>query len=196
MMNGVCYMSSMEEDERRQKEEREKIRKAVRVEWERLKLMEFEEQQGLLKEKRLDQASILAEERRINLIATKAMASQQSSVVSLAGSRASVASDYSQHSYPKEIFHNGAFTNLGLEEKKDDDHDNNKNQRYHFTGTEKLLKRPVTIRRRSHSIDSRGNEYSHPVPLIVGGPYSARSDSSLLDQDSSDSDEFDEIQLI
>jgi len=203
MMNGVCCINSPEEEEQRQKEQREEFRKSVNVEWQRLKLMEFEEQRRIMEYNGLDRASILAEERRRSLIATKAMASQQSSVASLAGSRASVASDYSQRSYPKEIFHNSAFFPQRLEE-EDYDHQISRRQdkkntpKYNFVGTEKI-KRRINIRTRSRSIDSKTRKHkdSRPIPLIVGGPGSVnRSDSSLLDQDSSDSEEFDEIQLV
>jgi hypothetical protein len=79
MMNGVCCIHSMEEDERRMKEQKEVLKKHIKVEWQRQLILEKELQEQILREQGLDAATLLAAERRRQLMATKLRASQYSS---------------------------------------------------------------------------------------------------------------------
>jgi len=79
MMNGVCCIHSMQEEEKRQEENRQVIRNAINVEWQRQRLMELEQQEALLKEQGLDAATLLAKEKRRLLMLAKMEASSSSS---------------------------------------------------------------------------------------------------------------------
>mmetsp|Transcript_29706 Transcript_29706/g.45296 ORF Transcript_29706/g.45296 Transcript_29706/m.45296 type:complete len:212 (+) Transcript_29706:185-820(+) len=195
MMNGVCCISSMGEEERRNKEQKKMIRKAINVEWQRLKLMEFEHKQRIMREQGMDQGNVLAEERRRFLIATKQRASEQSSA---ATSRASIASESSRHPILEDMLENDEFDAVSA--RRADNHVNitsKKTAVYEFLDTECLQKRRRSGARSSSAESAGGEVTPRRVPLIIGVPSFLRSDSysSLLDDDSDTDDEFDEIQL-
>ena len=110
MMNGVCCIHSMQEEEKRQHAQREALRKVINVEWQRQRLMELEDEESRLYGRMHTSTNNhhhdcggstggslghdpIVEERRRLLMARKAMASsasassQQSSVSSVASSR-------------------------------------------------------------------------------------------------------------
>lgn len=195
MMNGVCCISSMGEEERRSKEQKAMIRKAINVEWQRLKLMEFEHKQRIMREQGLDQGAALAAERRRFLITTKQRACEKSSA---ATSRASIISENSQYLISEEVLENEEFDAVSA--RRADNHQQSTTKKTDFyefmdKGYTQKKRRPSA---RSLSDDSSGSEVTpRRVPLIIGVPSFMRSDSycSLLDEDSDTDEEFDEIQL-
>jgi hypothetical protein len=76
-MNGLCCVHSMQEEDVKRKEYRDMVRNAVKVEWERQKVLDNELRERQLREQGLDDASILAEQRRRLLMAAKIQASRQ-----------------------------------------------------------------------------------------------------------------------
>lgn len=194
MMNGVCCINSMGEEERRSKEQKEMIRKAINVEWQRLKLMEFEHKQRIMREQEMDQGAVLAEERRRFLIAAKQRACEQSSA---ATSRASITSENSQYPISEDMLEKDEFDAVSA--RRADDHKKNTNEKtvvYEFLDTECSPKKRSGAR--SRFAESAGSGVTpRRVPLIIGVPSFIRSDSysSLLDDDSDTDEEFDEIQL-
>lgn len=189
MMNGVCCIHSMEQDERRKKEQHEVWRKVMSVEYQRQRLMEQEQQARFLREQGLDAASLLADERRRRYIAAKLCASQNS------GSRRSC-SQRSEASRNRpdddavlgEIDDSSQRTMPTLSSPRynlDDESSPQTNQFGHDT--------------RSRSVptcDTKKNKLGR-IPLLVGTASSTASvNSSLLDNEESDSDDdFDVIQL-
>lgn len=77
LMNGLCCVHSMQEEEAKRKEHRDMLRNAIKVEWERQRLVDNEIRERRLREQGLDDASILAEQRRRLLMAKKIQASRQ-----------------------------------------------------------------------------------------------------------------------
>ena len=77
LMNGLCCVRSMHEEEAMRKEHRDVLRNAVKVEWERQRVLDRELRERQLQELGLDDASILAEQRRRLLMAAKIQASRQ-----------------------------------------------------------------------------------------------------------------------
>ena len=80
LMNGICCIHSMQEEEARRKEHREFLRKSIHVEWERQRIIERELLEKQLKEQGLSDAVVVAEARRRLLIAAKIQAKQQQSL--------------------------------------------------------------------------------------------------------------------
>mmetsp|Transcript_24826 Transcript_24826/g.37733 ORF Transcript_24826/g.37733 Transcript_24826/m.37733 type:complete len:207 (-) Transcript_24826:884-1504(-) len=190
MMNGVCCIGSIGEEERRGEEQKDMIRKAINVEWQRLKLMEFERKQQIMQEHGLDQGSMLVEERRKLLIATKQRAHEQSSV---ATSRASVTSENTQLSILEDIFENKEF-DLVSARRAGNNEERNANEKtvtYEFIDKDCLQKKKISV------AQLEAVEPQRRVPLIIGVPSFVRSTSysSLLDEDSDTESDFDEIQL-
>lgn len=64
MMNGVCCLHAMHEEEEKKKDHRENLQKAMRVEWQRQRLFEKEQEQR-------QHVVVVAEERRRSLMAAK-----------------------------------------------------------------------------------------------------------------------------
>jgi hypothetical protein len=81
LMNGVCCMHSMEQEERRSKETRETLRHLISVEYERQRLLEREHYEKLWREHELD-AAFLADDRRRLYLAAK-MAARDNSLSTL-----------------------------------------------------------------------------------------------------------------
>lgn len=77
LMNGLCCVHSMQEEEAKRKEHRDMLRNTIKVEWERQRVLDNELRERQLREQGLDDASILAEQRRRLLMATKIQASRQ-----------------------------------------------------------------------------------------------------------------------
>jgi galactokinase len=76
MMNGVCCVHNMHEQEATKDEHRESLRKMIKVEWERQRILE----QDMMEQKlRGDDAAMQAEERRRLLMAAKMRASRENS---------------------------------------------------------------------------------------------------------------------
>jgi hypothetical protein len=81
LMNGVCCMHSMEQEERRNKETRETLRQMISVEYERQRLLEREHFEKLWREHGLD-TSLVADDRRRLYLAAKMAARDSSSSIS------------------------------------------------------------------------------------------------------------------
>mmetsp|Transcript_20821 Transcript_20821/g.34414 ORF Transcript_20821/g.34414 Transcript_20821/m.34414 type:complete len:213 (-) Transcript_20821:149-787(-) len=195
MMNGVCCIHAMDEEERRKKETQETMRKVISVEWQRQRLIEQEQQERFLREQGLDAASVMADERRRLYIATKMMASSQHS------SRASYSSK-SQASEPEHL-HYDNFVSHNPINKRGDDQDQitlpeSPSPRFKFGASKndyssQREQAGLNSRSRSAPIEAKRN-FSQRIPLLVG-PASSMA-SSLFDDDSDDDDdEFDEVQL-
>jgi len=179
MMNGVCCIHSMQEEEKRQKEQQEALRKAINVEWQRQRLMELEHREMKLREEGKDAASIMADERRRLLMSSKIAASQQAS------SRSSATEMLEREK---------------LEAQEGNSLPNQRNVPYYDI---------VMDRSRSAPTATRPRIYRERVPLVVGDATRSRvyctNVSSLLDDDDDDDDddgsdhdeeEFDEVKLI
>jgi hypothetical protein len=80
LMNGICCVHSMQEEETRRKEHEDFLRKTITVEMERHRLVEREIMDKQLREQGLADAAIVAEARRKLLIATKIQAKRNCSV--------------------------------------------------------------------------------------------------------------------
>lgn len=78
LMNGLCCVHSMQEEEARRREQQEFMRKTIHVEWERQRIIERELLDKQLQEQGLSDAAVVAEARRRLLIATKIQAKKQS----------------------------------------------------------------------------------------------------------------------
>jgi hypothetical protein len=191
MMNGVCCMHSMEQDERRKQETRDVLRKVISVEYQRQRLMEQEQQERFLREQGLDAASVLADERRRLYIAAKLMASHNSI------SRGS-------HSERSEATHSRHYDDfVGQSILRDEGTSQmtlppSPASRHNF-GTPDLSQ-SENLDSRSRSAPASGVKRSsvRRIPLLVGSPSSTASvNSSLFDDNESDSeDDFDAIQLM
>lgn len=198
MMNGVCCYNTMEDQERQKEEQKEMLRKAVKIEWQRHKLMEQEEQERILREQGLDKASVIAEERRRMYIAAKAMASSQASQMSQSSRRSVSSRADSLSSRSQAIVQRPT---VGYVESRHDDPDqtslpDSPAPKYHFAGDEFEPKRKGGLNQRSRSAPT--NKLGHSsrrVPLIVASSSNVSSTCSLLDGDSDSDDEFDEVQL-
>jgi len=82
MMNGICCIHSLEEDERRMKKQEQVLKEHFKREWDHQFVREEQRQEQIRREKGLDAATLLAVERRRNLMASKLRASQYSSMKS------------------------------------------------------------------------------------------------------------------
>jgi hypothetical protein len=201
MMNGVCCIHVMEEEERRKKEQREALRKVVEVEWQRQRLMEQEQYQQFLKEKGLDAGSLLADERRKRLIATKVLASQHSSSA-LSDALSSTSSSQSQYLGEEHAF---LFRNMSNEFEAQSERDDEQQQqqqrslpaspnsprcelREHDRAIENTIK--WTSRSRSAPQSRARHRSLGTVPLLVGA--SSGMNNSLMDTDSDDDFDDDE----
>lgn len=71
LMNGLCCVHSMQEEGAKREEHKEMLRSAVKVEWERQRVIDSEFRERKLREEGLVDASIVAEHRRRLLMATK-----------------------------------------------------------------------------------------------------------------------------
>jgi len=80
LMNGLCCVHSMQEEEARRKEHQDFMRKTIHVEWERQRVIERELFEKELNEQGLSDAAVVAEARRRLLIATKVQAKKSCSV--------------------------------------------------------------------------------------------------------------------
>lgn len=78
VMNGLCCVHSMQEEEARRKEHQDFVRRTIKVEYERQRLIEREIWDKQLREQGLTDAAIVAEARRKLLIAAKIQAKRQS----------------------------------------------------------------------------------------------------------------------
>jgi hypothetical protein len=189
MMNGVCCMHSMEQDERRKKEQHEVWRKVMSVEYQRQRLMEHEQQERFLHEQGLDAASLLADERRRRYIAAKLCASQNS------GSRRSC-------SQQSEASNNRPYDHATVEEIDDSSQRTMPtltSPRYNLDDKSSRQTNQFGPNTRSRSVptsEAKENRRGR-IPLLVGAASSNASvNSSLLDNEESDSDDgFDVIQL-
>lgn len=172
LMNGLCCVHSMQEEDVRRKEYRDMVRNAVKVEWERQRVLDNELRERQLREQRLDDASILAEHRRRLLMATKVQASR--------------------HNLPEGSL-DGQYnpaTQGGTCQCRDVD-----------TSTPKIVNRQRTFatpaipivppsslnhRIRSAPVCSRDSSMSQPVPVV----------SSLIDDEEDDDDEEDMEEIL
>lgn len=190
MMNGVCCMHSMKQDERRKQETREVLRKVISVEYQRQRLMEHERQERFLREQGLDAATVLADERRRLYIASKLMASQNSKSH---GSNSGRSEDSHSRHYDEfvgqPIHRDERISQTTLPPSPV--------SRYNFG--EPDLREGENLDSRSRSAPASGAKRSsvRRIPLLVGSPSSTASvNSSLFDDDESDSDgDYDAIML-
>lgn len=199
MMNGVCCIHAMEEEERRKKETEKTMRKVINVEWQRQRLMEQEQHERFLRDQGMDAASVMADERRRLYMATKMMAAS-----SQHSSRASYSSQQSEASSKREYRRYDSFVAQGPIVKRDDDCDQRTlpeslSPSFHFGGDAKTGKNDYNTTHSEHvGLDSRsrstpiGRKSSQSVPLLVG--LTSSMNSSLFDDDSDD-EEFDEVNL-
>ena len=190
MMNGVCCMHSMEQDERRKKEQQEVWRKVMSVEYQRQRLMEQEQQARFLREQGLDAASLLADERRRLYIAAKLSASQNS------GSRTSC-SEISQASRNRPHDHQA----LGdIDDSSQRTLPTLPSPRYNLDDKSSSQTSQFGLHTRSRSVPTSETKKNslRRIPLLVRTASSTASvNSSLLDNEESDSDDdFDVIQLM
>lgn len=188
MMNGVCCLHSMEEDERRMKEQEHTLKKHITVEWQRQRLIDQQHLEQMLQKQGVDAATLLAMERRRKLLATKRRASQQSSkkstdaIVTQSGcSSTDLDSPYS----PTEGLQRGGTC------------------RIHYSGEPLTTNdQPIGLDKRTLSIPDFGTgRSSHCLPLFVfneaisnlnRSEYSSAI-SSLLDDESDEEDEDFEV---
>jgi hypothetical protein len=77
LMNGLCCVHAMQEEEAKREEHKEMLRNAVKVEWERQRVLDSEIRERQLRGQGLVDASILAEHRRRQLMSTKLEASRK-----------------------------------------------------------------------------------------------------------------------
>ena len=199
MMNGVCCIHVMEEEERRKKEQREALRKVVEVEWQRQRLMEQEQYQQFLKEKGLDAASLLADERRKRLIATKVLASHHSSSA-LSDALSSTSSSQSQYLGEENVF---LFRNMPndfeVQSERDDEQQQQRSlpalpnsTRYELREHGQAIENTIKWTSRSRSAPQSRARHRNlgTVPLLVGA--SSGMNNSLMDSDSDDDFDDDE----
>ena len=191
MMNGVCCMHSMEQDERRKEETREVLRKVISVEYQRQRLMEYERQERFLREQGLDAATVLADERRRLYIASKLMACQNSK------SRGS-------NSERSEDSHSRHYDQLVGQSIPRDERISQTTlppspvSKYTFGEPDFLDGDNLHSRSRSAPVSGAKRSSVRRIPLLVGSPSSTASvNSSLFDDEESDSeDDFDAIMLL
>lgn len=181
MMNGVCCIHSMQEEEKRQRDQRESLRKAINVEWQRQRLMELENREETLRQEGKDAATIMAAERRRLLMVSKMNASQKSS-----------SSSSSSSTNGQERQRQREYCTLGtslIEEEEE----------FPEIVMDRSRSAPVTAARTA-SNDGRRHRRPQPVPLLVGDASKPKrvyctNVSSLLDDDEESDDEFDEVKL-
>mmetsp|Transcript_16179 Transcript_16179/g.22790 ORF Transcript_16179/g.22790 Transcript_16179/m.22790 type:complete len:276 (+) Transcript_16179:112-939(+) len=99
MMNGVCCIHSMQEEEKNRKENAETLTAAIRVEWERQRQMDKEHRQQIVEDARREAALQirLAEERRRNVIAAKMRAANMNKQNGSGGASRSVGGPTARH---------------------------------------------------------------------------------------------------
>ena len=187
MMNGVCCLHSMEEDERRMKEHEHKLKKHITLEWQRQRLIDQQYLEQMLQEQGMDAATVLAMEQRRKLMATKRRASQQSSkkstdaiVIPSNGSSTDLDSPYS----PTEGLQRGGTC------------------RIHYSSKQLITNDQLMgLDKQTLSVPDFGARRTHSVPLFVFNEavcdlntsgYSSAI-SSLLDDDSDEEDEDFEV---
>lgn len=78
LMNGICCVHSMHEEEARRKEHQDFLRKTIHVEMQRQRIIERDLLEQQFKERGLSDAAVVAEARRRLLMATKIQAKKQS----------------------------------------------------------------------------------------------------------------------
>lgn len=94
LMNGICCVYSMQEQEARRREHEDFLRKTITVEMERQRIIERELLEKQMKEQGLSDTAVVAEARRRLLIATKIQAKRQSCSVGSVDARHDHSSRY------------------------------------------------------------------------------------------------------